>query len=101
MNDLPVSIADIRNAAAAIAGAVAHTPTVYAPALSELVGAEIWLKLETLHRTGSFKERGALNKLLALSARAALRRGGRDVGRQSRPRVSPIMRSASVFRRRS
>ena len=67
MNDLPVSIADIRSAAAAIASAVAHTPTVYAPALSELVGAEIWLKLETLHRTGSFKERGALNKLLALS----------------------------------
>lgn len=68
MNDLPVSIADIRTAAAVIAGAVAHTPTVYAPALSDLVGAEIWLKLETLHRTGSFKERGALNKLLGLSA---------------------------------
>ena len=67
MNDLPVSIADIRNAAAAIARAVAHTPTIYAPGLSDLVGAEIWLKLETLHRTGSFKERGALNKLLALS----------------------------------
>ena len=35
--------------------------------MSELVGAEIYLKLETLHRTGSFKERGALNKLLTLS----------------------------------
>jgi threonine dehydratase len=67
MNDLPVSIADIRIAAAATAGAVAHTPTVYASMLSDLVDAEIWLKLETLHRTGSFKERGALNKLLALS----------------------------------
>ncbi len=66
MNDLPVSIADIREAAARIAGAVARTPTVAAPALSELAGAEIYLKLETLHRTGSFKERGALNKLLTL-----------------------------------
>src|SRR5271155_113057 len=75
MNDqLPVTIADIRKAAAAIAGAIAHTPTVAAPALSELAGAEIYLKLETLHRTGSFKERGALNKLLTL--RPEQRRAG-------------------------
>ena len=67
MNDLPVTIADIHKAAAAIGGAVARTPTVGAPALSELAGAEIHLKLETLHRTGSFKERGALNKLLTLN----------------------------------
>jgi threonine dehydratase len=66
MNDLPVTIADIRNAAAAIAGAVARTPTIPAAALSTGAGAEIYLKLETLHRTGSFKERGALNKLLTL-----------------------------------
>src|SRR6202035_5282356 len=39
-----------------------------APALTELAGAEIVLKLETLHPTGSFKERGALNKLLSLDA---------------------------------
>ena len=66
MNDLPVTIADIRRAAAAIAGAVERTPTIAAPGLSELAGCEIHLKLETLHRTGSFKERGALNKLLTL-----------------------------------
>ena len=42
------------------------TPVISAPALSELTGAELYLKLETLHRTGSFKERGALNKLLTL-----------------------------------
>jgi threonine dehydratase len=66
MNDLPVTIADIRRAAAAIAGAVERTPTIAAPGLSELAGCEIYLKLETLHRTGSFKERGALNKLLTL-----------------------------------
>jgi threonine dehydratase len=42
--------------------------------LSELTGAEIHLKIETLHRTGSFKERGALSKLLTLDARG--RRAG-------------------------
>src|SRR6266478_5243410 len=66
MNDLPVTIAAVRDAAEAIAGAIARTPTIAATALSELAGAEIHLKLETLHRTGSFKERGALAKLLTL-----------------------------------
>src|SRR6266851_177686 len=71
MNDaslvLPVTISDIRRAQAAIAGAVAHTPTIRAAALSEMTGCEVFLKLETLHPTGSFKERGALNKLLSLT----------------------------------
>jgi threonine dehydratase len=66
MSELPVTIADIRRAEAAIAGAVATTPTIRAHALSELTGCEVYLKLETLHPTGSFKERGALNKLLSL-----------------------------------
>jgi threonine dehydratase len=66
MTDLPVTIADIRHAEKAIAGAVAKTPLVRAAALSELTGVEVFLKLETLHPTGSFKERGALNKLLSL-----------------------------------
>ena len=74
MNNLPVTTADIRRAAAAIAGAVGRTPTIAAPGLSELAGCEIYLKLETLHRTGSFKERGALNKLLTLGP--AQRRAG-------------------------
>jgi threonine dehydratase len=74
MTDLPVTIAAVRDAAAAISEAVARTPLIAAPALSELTGAEIHLKLETLHRTGSFKERGALNKLLTLDA--AQRRAG-------------------------
>jgi threonine dehydratase len=66
MTDLPVTIAAVRQAAAAIDGAIVHTPVIPAPAISELAGAEIHLKLETLHRTGSFKERGALAKLLTL-----------------------------------
>jgi threonine dehydratase len=73
MTDLPVTLAAVQQAAEAIDGAIAHTPVIVAPAISEPVGAEIHLKLETLHRTGSFKERGALAKLLTLgpSARRA------------------------------
>jgi threonine dehydratase len=64
-----LSLDDIRAAAAAIAGAVLRTPAVAAPALTELAGANIVLKLETLHPTGSFKERGALTKLLSLDTK--------------------------------
>jgi threonine dehydratase len=74
MPDLPITIADIRRAAASIGGAVLRAPTIAAPALSERAGAQICLKLESLQRTGSFKERGALNKLLSLDAGA--RRAG-------------------------
>jgi len=71
---LPVTHGDVRAAAAAIAGVVLRTPAVPAPALADLTGAEVVLKLETLHPTGSFKERGALAKLLSLSD--AQRRAG-------------------------
>jgi threonine dehydratase len=74
MTDLPITITAIRQAAAAIEGAITPSPVIAAPGLSELVGAEIHLKLETVHRTGSFKERGALAKLLTLDA--SERRGG-------------------------
>jgi threonine dehydratase len=78
MNDLslplPVTIDDIRRAEKAIAGAVNPTPVIRAAALSEMAGSEVFLKLETLHPTGSFKERGALNKLLTLDE--AERRAG-------------------------
>jgi threonine dehydratase len=64
----------IRTAADAIAGHVIATPTVPAPRLSALTGAEIYLKLENLQYTGSFKVRGALFKLLSLDE-AQRRRG--------------------------
>src|SRR5271154_6968853 len=67
MNALPVDIAAVRRAQEKIADAVAKTPLVAAPTLSEAAGCAVWLKLETQHPTGSFKERGALNKLLALN----------------------------------
>ncbi len=74
MTTLPVTIADVRHAAAALEGAIARTPTIRGAALSELAGCEVYLKLETMQSTGSFKERGALNKLLTLDA--AERRAG-------------------------
>ena len=71
---LPVTIDDIHDAAAAIEGQVARTPTIAAPQLSGLLGCEIFLKLETLQRTGSFKDRGAYNKLRSLG-KAERKRG--------------------------
>ncbi len=68
MSALPVTIDDVRRAAAAIAGAVGPTPTIASAALSDLAGCDVFLKLETLNPTGAFKERGALNKLLSLDA---------------------------------
>ena len=65
---LAVSVADIRQAADTIAGAVLRTPALNAPALSSLISGEVVLKLEMLHPTGSFKERGALTKLISLDA---------------------------------
>src|SRR6266513_2781934 len=64
---MPVTIDDICAAAKRIAGAVEHTPFVHSRTLSKLTGAEIFLKFENLQFTASFKERGALNKLLSLS----------------------------------
>jgi threonine dehydratase len=62
-----VSVDDIRAAAQRIFGAVEHTPCVHSRTLSRLTGAEVFLKFENLQFTASFKERGALNKLLSLS----------------------------------
>lgn len=63
---IPVTIADIRAAAARIAGSVVRTPTLLSKTLSDITGAEVWLKFENLQFTAAYKERGALNKLLQL-----------------------------------
>ncbi len=62
-----ITIGDVRAAAAAIAGQIADTPFLHSETLSEIAGCELWLKFENLQFTGSFKQRGALNKLLSLS----------------------------------
>jgi len=66
-----VSPADILAAREAGAGVVKHTPVTASFALSELTGGQIILKAENLQRTGSFKIRGAMNKLATLGAGAA------------------------------
>ncbi len=62
-----VTLADIEQAAAAIEGAIEHTPFLHSRTLSQISGAKLYLKFENLQFTASFKERGALNKLLSLS----------------------------------
>jgi threonine dehydratase len=62
------TIDDIRAAAGRIKGVAARTPLVHSQSLSELTGADVWLKLETIQGTGSFKLRGAYNALACLRA---------------------------------
>ena len=65
---MTVTIDDIRAAASTISGQVVRTPTVSAPRLAEATGAKsVVLKLENLQYTGSFKDRGAFNKLKSLT----------------------------------
>lgn len=64
---MSVTFADIQAAAERIRGHVDRTPARHSRKLSELTGAEVWLKFENLHYTSSFKERGACNRLSQLS----------------------------------
>lgn len=64
---LAVTIDDIRAAQQQIAGATAVTPLDHSMVLSEMAECEVWLKLENLQFTASFKERGALVKLQSLT----------------------------------
>jgi threonine dehydratase len=63
-----ISLSDILAAQQRILGATYETPCAYSRTLSERVLAPLYLKLENLQMTGSFKERGACNRLLQLSA---------------------------------
>ncbi len=65
---MTVTFDDILAARDRIAGQVDRTPVRYSRRLSQLTGAEVWIKFDNLHFTGSFKERGALNRLLQLTA---------------------------------
>ncbi len=66
MTDNRPTFADIETAARCIRGAVIETPTQHSRTLSDIIGAEVWLKFENLQFTAAYKERGALNKLLQL-----------------------------------
>jgi len=62
--------ADVEAAAARLAGVALHTPLLTSPALDELTRGRVFLKAEILQRTGSFKFRGAYNKLSSIPASA-------------------------------
>jgi threonine dehydratase len=71
--DLERALAAIRAAAERLADNARETPAVFSYTVSEAAGRDVWLKLENLQRTGSFKVRGALNKVLLLSAETRAR----------------------------
>jgi threonine dehydratase len=67
---LAVTFEDIERAAVQIEGQVLRTPTLRAPKLSRLAEADVVIKYESMQATGSFKDRGALVKLLSLDEAA-------------------------------
>jgi threonine dehydratase len=72
--ELAIGPADVMAAAKALAGQIVRTPTLESKTLGDLTGARVFLKFENLQFTAAYKERGALNRLLALSE--AERRSG-------------------------
>ncbi|RMB08483.1 threonine ammonia-lyase [Eilatimonas milleporae] len=67
-DSLPISADDVRAAAVAIGDAVKRTPMEHSKTLSAITGADCYLKFEIFQFTATYKERGALNKLLSLPA---------------------------------
>ena len=69
-----VSLADIQAAKIRISPHIIRTPLVYSTTISEMARANVYLKLETLQKAGSFKVRGATNKILS-AINTSLKRG--------------------------
>jgi threonine dehydratase len=68
-----IGLEEIEAAREVLKGQVVRTPTIAAPKLSALTGAEVYVKCESLQFTGSFKDRGAFVKLASLSDSEARR----------------------------
>src|SRR6516164_4925458 len=66
---MTLTLAQIQAAAARLKGQIERTPCRHSRTLSEITGAEVWVKFENLQFTAAYKERGALNKLLQLNDR--------------------------------
>jgi threonine dehydratase len=64
---MTITLSDIEAARRTVRAQVLRTPMLPAPKLSALTGAQVWVKYENLQVTNAFKERGALNKIAALS----------------------------------
>ncbi|HEX8968931.1 MAG TPA: pyridoxal-phosphate dependent enzyme, partial [Chloroflexota bacterium] len=68
-----LTVEDVRQAAVRLAGRVHLTPCWQSRTFSDLCGGTVWLKYENLQRTGSYKIRGALNRILTLDPEARAR----------------------------
>ena len=68
-----LTLSDVQSAHARIRDAVVATPTLYSKTLSQITGANIYLKFENLQFTAAYKERGALNALLLMPEEARAR----------------------------
>ena len=66
-SSLAITLADVQAAAARIRASIYCSPAPHSAALSALTGQTVFLKLDNLQRTGAFKERGALNRILTLA----------------------------------
>lgn len=64
---LPINLSDVKDAARILEGQIERTPLRKSRTLSEITGAEVWIKFENQQFTAAFKERGALNRLARLS----------------------------------
>jgi threonine dehydratase len=87
--------ADVDIAAGRLAGVALRTPLISSPVLDALAGGRIFLKAETLQRTGSFKFRGAYNKLSALAPQ--LRAGGGVVAFSSGNHAQGVAAAAKLL----
>ena len=91
---LPVSAADIDAAAAVVAPFAVRTPLLSAPVLNERIGTRVFLKPEMLQRTGSFKFRGAFNKLYSIPVE---QRGGGVVAFSSGNHAQGVAAAAKIL----
>jgi threonine dehydratase len=73
INTLSIRLADVQAARERLRGAIYYSPCPHSQMLSALTGQQIYLKLENLQMTGSFKERGALNRIATLTPEQAAR----------------------------
>jgi threonine dehydratase len=94
MLPLPVSSADVDAAARVLAPFAVRTPLLSPPVLNDRVGARVFLKPEVLQRTGSFKFRGAFNKLSSIPMAA---RGGGVVAFSSGNHAQGVAAAAKIL----
>jgi threonine dehydratase len=73
MTDRNISLADVTAARERLRGSIYYSPCPHSQMLSALTGQQVYLKLENLQMTGSFKERGALNRIATLTPEQAAR----------------------------